>query len=258
MFAFSPIHSGQSWGGGFIRNVEPPTCILHTILLRCFFTQWLSLATLPQGRQSWGLGVATRRPPDFGQGGREILYMYLIMHRKYVRKWWLLKRNRIILICPEVAVNGQFLSGKSKFYLKLPEKNRNFSEICLENQTFLESAWKNRILKFLGNLPGKIEFYFDPDPWPPDFKPDWRRCTPCTPLSSSALTIICIGWIVKSQIKLSSGYGNSLQPEENMGREPEITVFLGDIIMLMKAIMMRFILLVEPGDRRKGSTWSVL
>ena len=34
--------------------------------------------------------------------GRDIL-LYLIMYRKYVRKWLLLKRNRIIW--PEVAVN---------------------------------------------------------------------------------------------------------------------------------------------------------
>ena len=51
-------------------------------------------------------------------GGREIL-LYLIMYRRYVRKWWLLKRNRII--CPEAAVNGQF---------------------CLENWNFCEIAWK--------------------------------------------------------------------------------------------------------------------
>src|SRR6218665_1788806 len=43
--------------------------------------------------------------------GREIL-LYLIMYRKYVRKWLLLKRNRII--CPEVAVNGQFFAWKIK------------------------------------------------------------------------------------------------------------------------------------------------
>src|SRR6218665_667425 len=42
------------------------------------------------------------------------------MYREYVRKWWLLKTNRII--CPEVAVNGQFLPGKLKFLLKLPDK----------------------------------------------------------------------------------------------------------------------------------------
>ena len=46
------------------------------------------------------------------------------MHRKYVRKWWLLKRNRII--CPEVAVNGQFLPGKSTLLVKLPEKPKCF------------------------------------------------------------------------------------------------------------------------------------
>src|SRR6218665_2240362 len=71
------------------------------------------------------LGAEGHEPPDFGQGGRregagrvaggsleswtgrEIL-LYLIMYRKYFRKWLLLKRNRII--CPEVAVNGEFLA----------------------------------------------------------------------------------------------------------------------------------------------------
>src|SRR6218665_1195308 len=48
--------------------------------------------------QILGRGVAG------GRWSREIL-LY-IMYRKYVRKWLLLKRNRII--CPEVAVNGQF------------------------------------------------------------------------------------------------------------------------------------------------------
>ena len=44
-----------------------------------------------QRRQSWRVGGS--RPPEFGQrgreeiaGGREIL-LYLIMYRKYVRKW---------------------------------------------------------------------------------------------------------------------------------------------------------------------------
>jgi len=41
--------------------------------------------------------------------GREKL-LYLIMYRKNVRKWLLLKRNRII--CPVVALNEQFLPGK--------------------------------------------------------------------------------------------------------------------------------------------------
>src|SRR6218665_3830136 len=77
-----------------------------------------------QGCQSWGLRVAT---PRFWAGGRsegrrgwleswtgsEIL-LYLIMYRKYVRKWLLLKRNRII--CLEVAVNGQFFAWKIEFF----------------------------------------------------------------------------------------------------------------------------------------------
>src|SRR6218665_3250513 len=71
-----------------------------------------------QERQSWGFGIAT---PIFWAGrgcggswtGREIL-LYLIMYRNYVRQWWLLKRNRIIW--PEVAVNEQFLPGKSIFF----------------------------------------------------------------------------------------------------------------------------------------------
>jgi len=46
-------------------------------------------------------GLEGSQPPGFAQGGswtgREIL-LYLIMYRKYVRKWWLLKKNRII--CP--------------------------------------------------------------------------------------------------------------------------------------------------------------
>ena len=51
--------------------------------------------------------------------GRVVKYiLYLIMNRKYVRKWWLLQRNRII--CPEIAVNSQFLPGKSIFFGNLP------------------------------------------------------------------------------------------------------------------------------------------
>ena len=99
------------------------------------------------------------------------------MYRKYVRKWWLLKRNRII--CPEVAVNGQFLPGKSnnflnclKLFLKLPPKSENIWKF----------AWKNRNL-------------FDPDPRPPDLKPDWRRCkvhVQC--IVSTADTTDCMNW----------------------------------------------------------------
>src|SRR6218665_1335578 len=99
-----------------------------------------------QGRQSWGLRVAA---PIFLAGGhvgvggrasggslgswtgREIL-LYLIMYRKYVRKWLLLKRNRIIW--PEVAVNGHFFAWKINFFNCL--KKSKFSEICLQNSIF--------------------------------------------------------------------------------------------------------------------------
>src|SRR6218665_523817 len=117
------------------------------------------------------------------QGGRGRVVIYRIMYRKYVRKWLLLKINRIIY--PEVAGNEQFLPGKSIFFncLKnlnsfenLLEKNRNFSKIslekpkfvkkiCLKNRNFSKICLKNHFFvklpgkksKFLGNLPGKIE-----------------------------------------------------------------------------------------------------
>src|SRR6218665_190038 len=74
----------------------------------------------------------------------------------------LLKRNRIIW--PEVAVNSQFLVGKSKFSVKSPKKskffgnlpwkinifceitskNQNFSEMCPEKSIVCEIARKNR------------------------------------------------------------------------------------------------------------------
>ena len=140
-----------------------------------------------QRRQSWG-SWGGRDPPDFGHGGLvgggsqgvvdgswtglEIL-LYLIMYRKYVWKWW----NRII--CPEVAVNEQFLPdfawkiefffkitwkieifwkfawkieifenfyGKIETFKKFAWKNRNFSKICLEKLKFIwEIAWKIKI-----------------------------------------------------------------------------------------------------------------
>ena len=61
-------------------------------------------------------GLGGRDPHSLGTGGRGVaeedvggvmgreLLLYRIVYRKYVRKWWLLKRNRII--CPEVAING--------------------------------------------------------------------------------------------------------------------------------------------------------
>ena len=113
---------------------------------------------------------------------------YLIMYRKYVRKWWLLKRHRII--CPEVhvAVNEQFLNGKSKFFVKFHEKIK----------FLLKFAWKNRIRfkitmeksKFFENLPGKIDFFY-PDLRPPDFKPDWRRCV-CVHVRARVGVWVCV------------------------------------------------------------------
>ena len=46
-------------------------------------------------------------------------------------------------------------------------KNRNLLEICVE---------KSKVLR---NFSTKFEI-FDPDPRPPDFKPDWRRCCSVT------------------------------------------------------------------------------
>src|SRR6218665_2677528 len=65
------------------------------------------------------------------------------MYRKYVRKWLLLKRNRIIW--PEVAVNRHFLLGKSIFL------------IACKNQNFRKFAWKTRY-SFV-KLPEKIEIF---------------------------------------------------------------------------------------------------
>ena len=111
------------------------------------------------------------------------------MYRKHIWKWWLLKRNR--KNCPEVAVNEQFLHGKSKLFLnclknhffkfaeknrnlkKIAFKNRNFQKICLEKSKFFVKLPEKS--KFLRNLPGKIEILLTRINDPPDFKPDWRR-----------------------------------------------------------------------------------
>ena len=94
------------------------------------------------------------------------------MYRKYVRKWWLLERNR--LICPEAAVNGQFLPMKSNYFSENAWKNLSFSEICLEKskifceiKIFRKFAWKNQFFwwnclkktKFVRNLPGRNDFF---------------------------------------------------------------------------------------------------
>jgi len=122
-----------------------------------------------QEHQSWW-GWGSRPPPQFwaggvagwSQGGREGLWtgreilLYLTIYRKSVKKWWLLKRNRII--CQEVAVNGQFLP--EILFKKLNcLKNRKFSKnFPGKSKFFSEIAWKKS--KFFVNLPGKIEKFF--------------------------------------------------------------------------------------------------
>ena len=91
-----------------------------------------------QGRQSWRVGVAT---PIFWTGeswgswtGREIL-LYVIMYWKYVRKRWLLERNRIIL--HRSSCKWPIFAWKIEFLVKLLEK-----------------------LKFFENLPAKVEIFY--------------------------------------------------------------------------------------------------
>src|SRR6218665_2524552 len=61
----------------------------------------------------------TTTPPS-PLGGREIL-LYLVMYWKYVQKWCLLKRNRIIW--PGVAANGQFSFIHSGHFYSAPFKS---------------------------------------------------------------------------------------------------------------------------------------
>ena len=82
--------------------------------------------------------------------GRKIL-LYLIMYRKYVRNWWLLKRNRII--CPEIAVNSQFMPRNQNVFVKLPKKLKFVGNLLCKIDIFCEITWKK--LKFFRNLPWK-------------------------------------------------------------------------------------------------------
>ena len=99
--------------------------------------------------------------------------LYLILYRKYmymyVRKWWLLKRNRII--CQEVAVNGQFLPGNSNFF-KFPEKSKFFGNLPGKSKFLSEIAWRNR--HFSEICLEKLNFFYS-DPRPPRFQ---TRLTP--------------------------------------------------------------------------------
>ena len=150
---------------------------------RTALAQSRSLASIgpSQGRQSWGLGcrdtqiLSWRLWGSYEVEGRERVvkcYYNLIMYRKYVRKWWLLKRNTII--CTEVTVNGQFYLDKRKKFIQkvLPLKIDTFCEIAWKISEFLgKYALKNGI--FLWNCLEKPKFFgpenqifFDPDPRP--------------------------------------------------------------------------------------------
>src|SRR6218665_1517691 len=122
----------------------------------------MTLVCESRRRQSWGV-IGGRNPQILRWGsqgswtGRKIL-LYLIMYRKIVP-------NRVI--CPEIAANSQFLPGKSHFLLSCL-KSRNISNIFLENlKFFVKLSEKNRnfsvtcpsSLKILGpSLVLKIEF----------------------------------------------------------------------------------------------------
>ena len=97
------------------------------------------------GKGSWGVAGGS-----WGGRARVVKYYYSLscrLYGTYVRKWWLLKRNRII--CPEVAVNYQCLPVKSNFLWNCL-KNQNFQKFAWEKSNFLcQIAWKNRnFLKF--------------------------------------------------------------------------------------------------------------
>ena len=66
--------------------------------------------------------------------GRKIL-LCLIMYRKYVRKWWLLKRNRII--CIKIAVNRQFSLENSNFLWNYLKKIAIFRKFAWKIELFL-------------------------------------------------------------------------------------------------------------------------
>jgi len=99
------------------------------------------------------------------RGSGVVIILYLIMYWKNVRKWLLLMINRII--CPDGAVNEQFLAGKLKFFEKLSEKSKFFKNVFEKIEIFRKLTWKKSTFlgnclmksKFLGNLPGKQKFF---------------------------------------------------------------------------------------------------
>src|SRR6218665_2724707 len=177
-------------------------CFHHSFLEASLFFSILPLVILTSWKRLLShcypgasiLGAEGRGPQIFGRvvagrvaggsleswTGREIL-LYLIMYTKYVRKWLLLKRNRIIW--PEVAVNGQFFAWKIDDFF-----------YCLKNQNSRKFACKTRY-SFV-KLPEKIEIFrkfacrnrifFDPDPRPPP-----RFQTKLTPLLLSFSCFLC-------------------------------------------------------------------
>jgi len=102
-------------------------------------------------------------------GSWNIIISHHLAYRKYVPKWWRLNRNRII--CPDVAVNGQFLPGKSDFF-SIAWKILIIRKFAWKNRIFLKIAWKNR--HFLKICLEKSIFFY-PESRPPDFNSDWRR-----------------------------------------------------------------------------------
>jgi len=83
-----------------------------------------------------------------GRGGRRrsrniIISYHVHRYRKYVWKWWLLKRNKIIW--PEVAVNGQVLPVKLKCFVRLPENIEIFRKFASKNRITLPGSTTTQI-----------------------------------------------------------------------------------------------------------------
>ena len=100
----------------------------HSFYLGLHYTHFLSIQVLPGASIMGKLGS---RLPDFGQGGREIL-LYLIMYRKYVRKWWFLKRNNL----SRSSCKWPIFAGKIGNFCEIVSKIEIFREIFLENDFF--------------------------------------------------------------------------------------------------------------------------
>ena len=122
------------------------------------------LYPLNHRRQSWGLGS---RPPDFGQGGRGrvIKYQYILSCTGSMFEsgdFW--ERNRII--CLEIAVNSQFLAGKSNYFVKLPKNIEICRKFAPKNRFSVKLPEKIKIfrkfsekIEFLVKFPNKSQFF---------------------------------------------------------------------------------------------------